>query len=131
MSIVKLKVFFVLITIGLVGCVSSEANIITRFKEVRHSDACDVIPFTSEKAADYFEHAIEVTADQYNSESVILPCYWEGTMESGRQKMVWQINASGAGIIQSEDGSIDRHFLCQSEVSPESQCCTQFPALCE
>ena len=131
MSIVKLKVFTVLITIGLVGCVSSESSIITRFEEVRNSDACDVIPFTSEKAAEYFEHAIEVTAERYNGESVILPCYWEGTMESGHQKLVWQINASGAGIIQSEDGSIDRRFLCQGEASSESQCCTQFPELCE
>jgi hypothetical protein len=125
----NIKYLFCLFPLLVMGCASQTATI-TSFEVVRNSDQCDEIPFTADRAAEYFEHATEVTAAQYNSESVILPCYWEGTIESEHQKLVWQINASGAGIIQSEDGTLDRRFLCQTDDSA-AQCCSLFPEFCE
>ncbi|MBT3145655.1 hypothetical protein [Neptunomonas phycophila] len=122
------KIGLSLITLMLfTGCTVADFAPVTSIQEVRNSEACDVNPLTSDDVERFFKLATEVSTGFYHAQSVILPCYWEGKMESSDQQLFWQINASGAGIIQSEDGSVDKRFLCKAG----SECCASFPAFCE
>jgi hypothetical protein len=75
---------------------------------------CEKVTMNAADVARYFATATEVSPGSFHEESIILPCSFSGRLTRAGQVYDWNINATGAGYLRSEDGQQDLRYLCRT-----------------
>ena len=74
---------------------------------------CSSLNLTEGDVLKYFTHAEQVSDYEFNSEAMILPCKYEGSINIENNLYQWEIIAGGAGYLYNK--SIDKKFLCKDK----------------
>jgi hypothetical protein len=74
---------------------------------------CSSLNLTEGDVLKYFTHAEQVSDYEFNSEAMILPCTYEGSINIENNLYQWEIIAAGAGYLYNK--SIDKKFLCKDK----------------
>lgn len=114
-------IFFVIFFLCLQACLpinqDTNMNVVSMKKIIDKSAAdytiCSSLYLTKRDVLKYFTHADQVSDYEFNSEAMILPCKYEGTINIGNDLYQWEIIAGGAGYLYNK--SINKSFLCKEK----------------
>ena len=124
LSIIFSMVFSVL------SCKSGESNINVRILSMEKKvdtdasdyEICDEFTLKESDVIHYFSLAKEVDSNEFNAESIILPCKYKGKIKIDDKEFQWEIYAGGSGYLYNK--SEDKRYLCKSA------CCKSLPEIC-
>jgi hypothetical protein len=71
-----------------------------------NASICEDFRLTEAQAQEFFAKAEAVTAEQIHDDYDVLPCWAQGTTESGAGKTTWKIRAGGTAEITDSKGDV-------------------------
>lgn len=89
------------------------------------SKICESFYLTENEIITYFQEAKQISNEKDHSESLILPCKYEGKIKMENKIYSYEIFAGGTGYFYDENGWAVKNFICSN-----NKCCALFSTLC-
>ena len=91
-------------------------------KNIPGYEICNSFALRKIDIVKYFTLAKQVDGYEFHSESIILPCKYQGSINVNGSFLQWEVNSGGAGYLYNK--KINKKYLCKVT------CCKSFPSLC-